>query len=197
MWETWVWSVGRRSPGEGNGNPLQYSCHGESHGGRSLVGYSPLSKSRTRLSYFTFTCFAPWKTSYDKSRQCIEKQRHHFASKGPYSQSYGFSSSHVWMWELDHKEVWAPKNWHFWTVVLEKTLESPFDCKEIKPVNSKGNQPNNQWRPAQWLEDTPKHFPKSNLCQKEIMVTVWWSASSLNHYSFLNSGETITSQNYA
>ena len=111
-----------------------YSCHGESHGGRSLVGYSPLSKSPTRLSYFTFTFFAPWKTSYDKSRQCIEKQRHHFASKGPYSQSYGFSSSHVWMWELDHKEVWAPKNWHFWTVVLEKTLESPFDCKEIKEI---------------------------------------------------------------
>ena len=60
--------------------------------------------------------------------------------KGPPSQSYGFSSSHVWMWELDYKESWAPKNWCFWTVVLEKTLESPLDCKEIKPVNPKGNQ---------------------------------------------------------
>ena len=68
------------------------------------------------------------------------KQRHYFASKGPSSQSYGFSSSHVWMWELDCKESWAPKDWCFWTVLLEKTLESPLDCKEIKPVNPKGNQ---------------------------------------------------------
>ena len=65
---------------------------------------------------------------------------HYFANKGPYSQSYGFSSSHVWIWELDHKEVWTPKNWCFWTVVLEKTLESPLDHKEIKLVNPKGNQ---------------------------------------------------------
>ena len=65
---------------------------------------------------------------------------HYFANKGLSSHSYGFSSSHVWMWELDHKENWAPKNWCFWTVVLEKTLESPLDCKEIKPVNLKGNQ---------------------------------------------------------
>ena len=71
----------------------------------------------------------------------IKKQRHHFANKGPYSQSYGFSSSHVWIWELYHKEGWMPKNWCFWTVVLEKTLESPLDCKKIKPVNHKGNQP--------------------------------------------------------
>ena len=60
--------------------------------------------------------------------------------KGPYSQSYGFSSSHVWMWQLDHKESWAPKNWCFWTAVLEKTLESPLDCKEIQPVHPKGDQ---------------------------------------------------------
>ena len=65
---------------------------------------------------------------------------HHFADKCSYSQSYGFSSSHVQMWELDHKEGWVPKNWCFWIVVLEMTLESPLDCKEIKPVNSKGNQ---------------------------------------------------------
>ena len=67
----------------------------------------------------------------------LTKQRHHFTNKGPYSQSYGFSSSHVCMWELDYKESWAPKNWCFWTVILEKTLESPLDCKEIQP---KGNQ---------------------------------------------------------
>ena len=69
----------------------------------------------------------------------ILKTRHYFANKGPSSQSYGVSSSHVWMWELDHKESWAPKNWCFWTVVLEKTLESPLDCKESQPVNPKGN----------------------------------------------------------
>ena len=73
---------------------------------------------------------APWKKSYDKPRQCIKKQRHYFADKGPSSQSYCFSSSHVWMWELDHKEVWGLKNWCFWTVVLEKTFESPLDSKE-------------------------------------------------------------------
>ena len=82
---------------------------------------------------------APWKKSYDKLRQYFKK-RHYFANKGPSSQGYGFSSSHVWIWELDYKESWVPKNWCFWTVVLEKTLESPLDCKEIKPVNPKGNQ---------------------------------------------------------
>ena len=84
---------------------------------------------------------APWKKSYDQPRQHIKKQTCHFANKDPYSQSYGFSSSHVWMWELDHNEGWAPKNWCFWTVVLKKTFESPLDSKEIKPVNPKGNQP--------------------------------------------------------
>ena len=83
---------------------------------------------------------APWKNRYDKPRQCIKKQRHPFANKGPSSQSNGFSSSHVWMWELDHKEGWGPKNWCFRTVVLEKTLESPLDCKEIQPVHTKRNQ---------------------------------------------------------
>ena len=82
----------------------------------------------------------PWQESYDQPRQHIKKQRHYFANKGPSSQGYGFSSSHVWMWELDYKENWAPKNWCFWTVVLEKTLESPLDCKEIQPVHPKGNQ---------------------------------------------------------
>ena len=80
------------------------------------------------------------KKSYNKPRQHIKKQRYYFANKGLSSQSYGFSSSHVWMWVLDHKESWVPKNWCFWTVVLDKTLESPMNCKEIKPVNPKGNQ---------------------------------------------------------
>ena len=78
--------------------------------------------------------------SYDQPKQHIKKQRHYFADKSPSSQSYGFSSSHAWMWELDHKEGWALKNWRFWTVVLKKTLESLLDYKDIKPVNPKGNQ---------------------------------------------------------
>ena len=82
----------------------------------------------------------PWKKSYDKPRQCIKKQRHHFADKSSYSHSYDISSSHSWIWELDHKEGWVLKNWCFQTVVLEKTLESPLDCKEIKSVHPKGNQ---------------------------------------------------------
>ena len=68
------------------------------------------------------------------------KSRDFFANKGPSSQGYDFSSGHVWMWELDYKESWAQKNWCFWTVVLEKTLESPLDCKEIQPVHPKGDQ---------------------------------------------------------
>ena len=82
----------------------------------------------------------PWKKSYDQPREHIKKQRHSFANIGLSSQSYGFSSSHVWMWELDCEESWALKNWCFWTVVL-KTLASPLDCKEIQPVHPKGDQP--------------------------------------------------------
>ena len=88
----------------------------------------------TQIFYFT------WKKSYDQARQHIKKQRHYFADKGLSSQSHGFSSSHVWMWELGYKESWVPKNWCFWTVVLEKILESPLDCKEIQPVHPKGDQ---------------------------------------------------------
>ena len=73
-------------------------------------------------------------------RQHIEKQRHYFLNKRPSSQDYGFSSGHVWIWELDYKESWVQKNWCFWTVVLEKTLERPLDCKEIQPVHPKGDQ---------------------------------------------------------
>ena len=103
----------------------------------------------------------PWKNSYDKPRQHVKKQRYYFTDKSPSSQSCGFSSSHVWMWKLDHKESWALKNWCFWNVVLEETLESPLDCK-IKPVNPKGTQ---SWifmgrmdaeanAPILWLPDT-------------------------------------------
>ena len=83
---------------------------------------------------------ASWKENYYSPRQHIKKQSHHFADKGLHDQIYSFSSSHVWMWELDHKKVWALKNWCLQIVLVEKTLESPLDCKEIQPVNPKGNQ---------------------------------------------------------
>ena len=92
------------------------------------------------LQPWNLKTLAPWKKGYDQLRQHTKKQRRYFANKGPSSQSFGFSSSHVGMWELDYKESWAPKNWCFWTVVLEKTLESPLDCKAIQPVHPKGNQ---------------------------------------------------------
>ena len=78
--------------------------------------------------------------NYDQPRQHIEKQRHYFANQGPSIHSYGFSSSNVWIWELEYKESWVLKNWCFWSVVLEKTFESSLDCKEIQPVHPKGNQ---------------------------------------------------------
>ena len=78
--------------------------------------------------------------NYDQPRQHIKKERHYLANKGLSSQSYGFSSSHVWMWELDYKKSWALRNWCIWTVVMEKTFESPLDCKEIQPVHPKGDQ---------------------------------------------------------
>ena len=87
------------------------------------------------------------------------KQKHYFANEGPSSQSYGFSSSHVWMWELDYKESWTPENWYFWTVVLEKTPESPSDNKKIQPVHPKGNQ---SWTFIGRTDDeaeTPIHWP--------------------------------------
>ena len=113
----------------------------------------------------------PWKKSYDQPRQHIKKQRHYFVNKGPSSQGCGFSSSHVWMWELDYKESWVLLNWCFWSMVLEKTLESPLDCKEIKPVHPKGNKP---WifngrteaeTPVLWLPDV-----KSWLIGKDLML---------------------------
>ena len=86
-------------------------------------------------------CLLLGRKAITNPRQHTKKQRHNFADKGLYSQSCGFSSSHVRMWELDHKEGWELKNWYFQIVVLENTLESPLDCKEVKPINPKGNQP--------------------------------------------------------
>ena len=99
----------------------------------------------------------------------------HFGDKGLPSQNYGFSSSHIWIGELDHKERWALKNWCLWTVVLEKTLESPLDCKEIKPVNPKGNQP--------WIfiqgNDWWSHYHQSDADAEGLMLKDWcWSWSS-------------------
>ena len=85
--------------------------------------------------------FIPLKKSYDKPKQYIKKQRHHFDNKCLYSQIYVFSNIHIWMWKLDHKEGLELKSWYFWIMVLDKTFESSLDCKEIKPVDPKGNQP--------------------------------------------------------
>ena len=92
------------------------------------------------LQPWNYKMLTPWKESYDQPRQHIKKQRHYFVNKGPFKSRLWFSSSHVWMWELDYKENWALKNWCFWTVVMEKTLASPLDCKEIQPVHPKGDE---------------------------------------------------------
>ena len=99
------------------------------------------NQCRKWLQPWNSKTLTPWKETYDKARQHIQKQRHHFANKGLCSQSYVFSSSHKRIWQLDHKEGWASKNLCFQIVVLEKTLESLLDCKEIKPGNPKGSQP--------------------------------------------------------
>ena len=118
--------------------------------------------------------FAPWKKSYDQTRQHIEKQRCYFANKGPSSKGCGFPSGHVWMWELDCEESWASKNWCFWTVVLEKTLESPLDCKEIQPAHSEGDQPWDFFGRNDAKAETPVLWPphvKSWLIGKTIALT--------------------------
>ena len=127
-------------------HPTPVLLPGKSYRQRSLVGCSPwgswvrhggwvavyaVTQSRIHLMRLS---------SSSSSRQHIKKQRHYFANKDLSSQSYGFSSSHVWMWELDCKENWVQKNWCFWTVVLENTLEHPLDSKEIQPVHPKGNK---------------------------------------------------------
>ena len=152
----------RKIPQRRKWQPTPVFLSGKSCGQRSLMGYSPWGHKVSNTlnmhvqilcswapkSVWMVTaamklknaCSFPWKETYDKPRQRIKKQRYHFADKGLYSQRYGFSSSHVQIWELDHKTDWVLKNWCFQTVVLEKTLESPLDFKEIKPVNPKGNQ---------------------------------------------------------
>ena len=128
---------------------LRSSVHGSFQARRlEWVAISFLSGSSWPRDWTQVSCtvgrrFTIWATReiYDELRQCIRKQRHHFANKGPCSQSYGFSRSHVHMWELDHKEGWVPKNWCFQIVVLEKSPERPLDCKELKAVNPKGDQP--------------------------------------------------------
>ena len=151
-----------RSTGEGIGYPLQYSwasLHLQcgKPGFNSWVGKIPWRRERLLTPVFWpgefHGLYRPWggkesdmtewlsfsfslKKSYDKPRQHIKKQRYYFADNSPSSQNYGFSRSHAMMGELDHKEHWMAKNWCFWTVVLEKTLESPLDCNEIKPVKS-------------------------------------------------------------
>ena len=113
-------------------------------GGETMTDYFIFSGSKFTAdgnnSHEIKRCLLLGKKSCDQTRQHIKKQRCYFANKVPSSQSYGFSSSHVWMSELDHKERWVPKNWCYWNVVLEKTLESSLDCKDIKPVNPKGNK---------------------------------------------------------
>ena len=115
----------------------------------------------------------PWKESYDQPRQHIKKQRHYFVNKGLSSQGYGFSSSHVWMWGLDYKEGWAPKNWSFWTVVLEKTLESPLDCKEIQLVHPKGDQ---SWV---FIGRTDVEAEAPILCPRDVKSWLIWKTLML------------------
>ena len=107
---------------------------------QTLFSWAPKSLQMVISAMKLKDAFASWKKSYDQPRQHIKKQRYYFAHKGPSSQSYGFSSSDVWMWGLDYNESWALKNWCFWRMVLEKTLESPLDSKEIQSVHPKGNQ---------------------------------------------------------
>ena len=139
---------------------------------QALFSWAPKSLQMVTAA-MKLKMLASWKKSYEQPRQHIKKQRHAFASHGPSSQSYGFSSGHVWMWELNIKESWALKNWCFWTVLLEKTLESPLDCKEIQPVHPKWDQP--------WIfigrtdaeAETPVLWPphaKSWLIGKDLML---------------------------
>ena len=128
----------------------------------------------------------PWKESYDQPRQHIQKQRHYFANKGLSSQGYGFSSGHVWMWELDCEESWASKNWCFWTVVLEKTLESPLDCKEVQPVHPKdqswvfiGRTDAEDETPILWPPDVKKEPVR--LVHENVSWIFWWLQLDVRH----------------
>ena len=119
--------------------------------------------------------------SYDQPRQHIKKQRHYFINKGPSSQSYGFSSSHVWLWELDYKESWTLKNWCFSSVLLEKTLESPLDCKDIQPVHLKEISPGISLE-GMMLKLKLQYFGhlmwRTDSLEKILMLGVWASSGS-------------------
>ena len=147
-----------------------------------------------------------WKKSSDQPRQHIKNQRHNSANKDPSSQSYSFSNSHVWMWELDYKESWVPKNWCFWTVVLEKTLESPLDSKEIQKAHPKGNpswvfiartdaeaKTPNLWPPdvKNWLiwkdSDAGKdwRWEEKGTTEDEIVGSIWGIEASLTQWTWV------------
>ena len=121
MFDPWVWKI----PWRRNWQSTPVFLPGKSHEQRSLVGYSPRAHKRVRYDLMTKQqwLYCNWQVKLYTS-----------------SQGYGFSSGHVWMWELDYEESWVLKNWSFWTVVLEKTLENPLDCKEIQPVHPRGDQ---------------------------------------------------------
>ena len=133
IWKTKIMSSGPITSWQIDGETMERGDRPYFLGLQNLCGWWPKPWHHKTLAF--------WKKGYDKPREYIKKQRHHFANQALYSQNYGFSSSHVWMWELDHKEAWASQNWCFWTVVLEKTLGSPLHCMEIKPVNPEGNLP--------------------------------------------------------
>ena len=153
------------------------SLYGKQMGGKCKQWQILFSGAPKSLQMVTVTMklkdISPWKKSYDRPKQHIKKQRHHADNKCPYSQSCSFSSSYVWMWELDHKDGWTPKNWCFWTVVLEKTLHSPLDCKKIHPVNPKPSQPWILIGGTDAKAEAPIHWPlgvKSQLTGKTLML---------------------------
>ena len=132
---------------------------------------------------------ASWQESYDKPRQGVEKQRHYFANKGPYSQGYGLPSDHVRLWEQNHKKGRMPKNWFLRTVVLEKIPESPLDSKEIKPVSLKGNQPwilfsrTDAEAPVFWLSDANrKLWSKKKEEEEEIPAHPMNASAGVHSY---------------
>ena len=135
MWEIWIQSLGQEDTlvkgMATHSDMLAWKMPWSEESGRlQSMGLQREHNWRTKHKVL----LAPWEKSYDKPSQHIKRLRHYFSNKGPHSQSYGFSNSHVQMWELDHKEGWALKNWCFWTIVLEKTLKIPLDSMEIKPL---------------------------------------------------------------